>query len=165
MIERQFQFKPVRHAKVEDRAARVVSVTQDQDPVSSVQSYLCCGAVARIVRNDDLIHKSFVIVAAVRRGQMINLSGLHGLLHTVDRHRLDAGGHLLVSHRVADCEADRTGLPVIGVVGGILHSIRNSLNHRRGRVLHQLMPAHSALLFLAFPFSGNMFTIRRRSTL
>ena len=133
--------------------------------MSSVQSYLCCGAVARIVRNDDLIHKSFVIVAAVRRGQLISLSGLHGLLLTVDRHRLDAGGHLLVSHRVADCEADRTGLPVVGVVGGILHSIRNSLDHRRGRVLHQLMPAHSALLFLAFPFSGNMFTIRSRSTL
>ena len=165
MIERQFQFKPVRHAKVEDRAARVVSVTQDQNPVSSVQPYRCRGAVARIIRSNDLIHKSFVIVAAVRRGQLISLSGLHGLLLTVDRHRLDAGGHLLVSHRVADCEADRAWLPVIGVVGGILHSIRNSLDHRRGRVLHQLMPAHSALLFLAFPFSGNMFTIRRRSTL
>ena len=83
----------MRHAKVEDRAARVVSVTQDQDPVSSVQSYLCCGAVARIVRNDDLIHKSFVIVAAVRRGQLISLSGLRGLLLTVDRHGLDTRGH------------------------------------------------------------------------
>ena len=90
---------------------------------------------------------------------MINLSGLHGLLHTVDRHGLDTRGHLLVSRRVADHEADRAWLPVIGVFGGILHSIRNSLDHRRGRVLHQLMPAHSALLFLDFPFSGNMFTI------
>ena len=165
MIERQFQFRPVRHAKVEDRAARVVSVTQDQDPVPSVQSYLCCGAVARIVRNDDLIHKSFVIVAAVRRGQLISLSGLHGLLLTVDRHRLDAGGHLLVSHRVADCEADRTGLPVVGVVGGILHSIRNSLGHRRRGVLRQHNPAYGALLFLVFPLSGNMLTVRYRSTL
>ena len=165
MIERQFQFKPVRHAKVEDRAARVVSVTQDQNPVSSVQPYRCRGAVARIIRSNDLIHKSLIIVAAVRRGQMINLSGLHGLLHTVDRHGLDTRGHLLVSRRVADHEADRAWLPVIGVLGGILHSIRNSLGHRRRGVLRQHNPAYGALLFLVFPLSGNMLTVRYRSTL
>ena len=165
MIERQFQFKPVRHAKVEDRAARVVSVTQDQDPVSSVHSDLCRGAVARLVRNDDLMPESFVTVAAVRRGQLIDLPGLHGLLLAVDRHRLDAGHRLALRCRVSDRKVNRAERPIVVVVDGVVPSVYYALNHRRCGILRRHNPAYGALLFLVFPLSGNMLTVRYRSTL
>ena len=165
MIERQFQFIPVRHAKVEDRAAWVVSVTQDQDPVSSVHSDLCCGAVARLVRNDDLIPESFVTVAAVRRTQLIDLPGLHALRLAVDRHRLDAGHRLALRCRVSDRKVNRAERPVVVVVGGVVPSVYHALDHRRRGVLRRHISAHGAFFHLAFPLSGNMLTVRYRSTL
>ena len=160
-IEREVQIESVGRAHFSVLFAPV-TVFHEQHPVSSVHSYSCRGAVARVIRNDDLVHESFVIVAAVRRGQLIDLPGLHGLLHAVDRHGLDPGRWFILSRRVADRKADRAGLPIVGVVGGVVPSVYHAIDHRRRGVLRRYDSAHGAFLLLTFPVAGRVLSVLRR---
>ena len=159
-IEREVQIESVGCAHFRVLFAPV-TVFHEQHPVSSVHSYSCRGAVACVIRNDDLVYEAFVIVAAVRRGQLIDLPSLHGLLHAVDRHGLDPGRCFVLSRRVADRKADRAGLPVFGVIGVIIPSVYHTLDHRRRGVLRCHDSAHGAFLLLTVPVAGGVLSVRR----
>ena len=116
------------------------------------------GGVARIVRRNDGIFRSRVIVAAVGCGKRI-IGGVGLLLHTVDGHGLDAGGRFTALRRIAHGEGVRARSSNDDILNGVALAVRQNLQHRRRRVLFQQMIAHGTVLLLNAPVAGDVLSV------
>ena len=112
--------------------------------------------ISRVVSRDHGIFRSRVIVAAIRRGEMISGAVLR---LAVDGHRLDAGGRLSRCSRVAHGEGVRAGLSIKGILDGVAFAVRQSFHNRGFRVHLKHMTTHSAELLLIAPVVGNVFVV------
>ena len=112
--------------------------------------------ISRVVSCDHGIFRSRVIVAAIRRGEMISGAVLR---LTVDGHGSDAGGRLSRCSRVAHGEGVRAGLSIEGILDGVAFTVRQSFHNRGFRVPLKHMIAHSAELLLIAPVVGNVFGV------
>ena len=112
--------------------------------------------ISRVVSCDHGIFRSRVIVAAIRRGEMISGAVLR---LTVDGHGSDAGGRLSRCSRVAHGEGVRAGLSIEGILDGVAFAVRQSFHNRGFRVPLKHMTAHSAELLLIAPVAGAVLSV------
>ena len=164
-LHREDQILIVRQQLIHIRLASIR--TYHLHPVPPVDRHRCRGLVACVVCRHDGIFISCVIVAAVRRGKRIGRANC--LLHTVDGHRLDAGGRLSRCRRVADSEGVRARLSlerffIADILGGIDPAVLQHLQNRRFRVRFHDMAADIADQLVRFrvPAAGFVFAVLRR---
>ena len=161
-LHREDQILIVRQQLIHIRLASIR--TYHLHPVPPVDRHRCRGPVARVVCRHDGIFISRVIVAAVRRGKRIGRANC--LLHTVDGHRLDAGGRLSRCRRVADGEGVRARLSlerffIADILSGIDLAVLQHLQHRRLRVRFHDMAADIADQLVRFrvPAAGCVLAV------
>ena len=136
---------------------RLLIRAYDSHAVPPVDLHGCRGGVARIVRRNDGIFRSRIIVAAVGCGKRIERADW--LLHTVDGHGLDAGGRFAALRRIAHGEGVRARSSNDDILDGVVLAVIQNLQHRRRRVLFQQMIAHGTVLLLNAPVSGDVLSV------
>ena len=114
---------------------RLLIRAYDSHAVPPVDLHGRRGGVARIVRRDDGIFRSRVIVAAVGCGKRIER--VCCLLHTVDGYGLDAGGRFAALRRIAHGEGIRARSSNDDILDGVALAVIQNLQHRCRRVLFQ----------------------------